>query len=296
MDWLHWFERWEAMQAAYLPQRQHRFDLMALLSDFPRESALRILDLGCGPGSVTFALLQHYPNAHVVAVDADPVLLALGRGVAGERVSGSANGESRIMNHESADQRITDHESRMANHVSPFTHHVSRFTFHLSHDNIEFVEADLREGAWWAGYDDAFDLAVSATALHWLTGAHLAEVYRRVFRALKPGGWFFNADHVAADDPAMQVRYRDRLHDQQQANFAAGAEDWDGFWNEFTAALMQAGIPAQRETIAHWEGSDDGLPRQFHLDTLRACGFVDVAVHWQELGEALVGARKRVSG
>ncbi|MBN2004423.1 MAG: class I SAM-dependent methyltransferase [Anaerolineae bacterium] len=293
MDWLHWFERWEAMQAAYLPQRHHRFDLIALLSSFPREASLRILDLGCGPGSVTFALLQHYPNVRVVAVDADPVLLALGRGVA-ERVT---NSESRIMNHESADRRIsgaaeqqiTNDESRMANHVS-------RFTLHVSRDSIEFVEADLREGAWWAGYDGAFDLAVSATALHWLTGAHLAEVYRRVFCALKPGGWFFNADHIAADDPATQARYRDLLHGWQQANFAAGAEDWDGFWSGFAAELAQAGIPAQREEITHWEGSDDGLPRQFHLDTLRACGFVDVAVHWQELGEALVGARKQRSG
>ncbi len=142
-------------------------------------------------------------------------------------------------------------------------------------------------------YDGAFDLVVSATALHWLTETHLAQVYRRVYRALKPGGWFFNADHIAADDPAMQARYRDLLHEWQRANFDAGAEDWDGFWRGFAAALAQAGIPAQREVVTYWEGTDDGLPRQFHLDTLRACGFVDVAMHWQDLGEALVGARKR---
>lgn len=250
MDWLHWFDRWEAMQSAYLPQRQHRFDLMFCLPDFSRDAELRILDLGCGPGSVTFRALRHYPNAHIVAVDADPVSLAMGRG--------SANDELRITNQE----------------------------------NIEFVLADLRDGAWWAGYDGAFDLVVSATALHWLTEAHLAEVYRRVYRALKPGGWFFNADHIAADDPAMQARYRDLLHEWQQANFDAGAEDWDNFWRGFEAALAQAGLPAQREAITYWEGTDDGLPRRFHLDTLRACGFVGVAMHWQDLGEALVGARK----
>ena len=78
----------------------------------------------------------------------------------------------------------------------------------------------------------------------------------------------------------------------QRANFDTGAEDWDSFWRGFEAALAQAGISAQREAITYWEGSDDGLPRQFHLNTLRACGFADVAVHWQDLGEALVGARK----
>ncbi len=281
MDWQHWFERWETMQAAYLPQRQRRFDLMFRLPDFPHEANMRILDLGCGPGSVTFAALQHYPNAHVVAMDADPVLLTMGRGVV-EQIANSKSQNWRIS--ESADQRPADDASRI-------THHVSRFMFPHS---IEFVRADLRDGGWWAKYNGAFDLAVSATALHWLTEAHLGEVYRRVFRALKPGGWFCNADHVAADDPTTQTRYRDLLHKWQRANFVAGAEDWDGFWSSFAAALTQEGIPAQREAITQWEGSDDGLPRQFHLDTLRACGFVDVAVHWQELGEALIGAQKPI--
>ncbi len=256
MDWLHWFNRWEAMQNAYLPQRQHRFDLMFRLPDFPREADVRILDLGCGPGSVTLCALRHYPNARIVAADADPVLLAMGRESANERISGST------------DQRN-------------------------SVQSVDFILADLRDGAWWADYDGTFDLVVSATALHWLTEAHLAEVYRRVYRALKPGGWFFNADHIAADDPAMQTRYRDLLHEWQQANFDAGAEDWDGFWRGFEAALTQAGLPSQREAITYWEGSDDGLPRQFHLDTLRACGFADVAVHWQDLGEALIGGWKK---
>lgn len=259
MDWLHWFNRWEAMQNAYLPQRQHRFDLMFRLPDFPREADVRILDLGCGSGAVTFCALRHYPNAHVIAVDADPVLLAMGRGLSAD-LADSADFLSSLS-------------------VS-------------SVQSIEFILADLRDGDWWADYGSTFDLVVSATALHWLTEAHLAQVYRRVYRALKPGGWFFNADHIAADDPAMQARYRALLHAWQRANFDAGAEDWDGFWCGFEAALAQAGIPAQREAVTYWEGTDDGLPRQFHLDTLRACGFADVAVHWQDLGEALVGARK----
>jgi SAM-dependent methyltransferase len=251
MDWLHWFNHWEAMQNAYLPQRQHRFDLMFRLPDFPRDADVRILDLGCGPGSVTFCALRHYPNARIVAVDADPVLLSMGRESHNQQISKSQNQQS-----------------------------------------VDFVLADLRDDAWWADYDSVFDLVVSATALHWLTEANLAQVYRRVYRALKPGGWFFNADHIAADDPATQTRYRDLLHVWQRANFDAGAEDWDGFWRGFEAALAQAGIPAQREAVTYWEGTDDGLPRQFHLDTLRACGFTDVAIHWQDLGESLAGARK----
>lgn len=38
------------------------------------------LDLACGPGSVSQRLLARFPGAWVVAVDMDPVMLALGQG------------------------------------------------------------------------------------------------------------------------------------------------------------------------------------------------------------------------
>jgi SAM-dependent methyltransferase len=43
----------------------------------------RVLDLGCGPGSLSARVLERLPGATVVAVDADPVLLAIGRGALG---------------------------------------------------------------------------------------------------------------------------------------------------------------------------------------------------------------------
>ena len=44
----------------------------------------RVLDLGCGPGSLSARVLDRIPGASVVAIDADPVLLAIGRGALGE--------------------------------------------------------------------------------------------------------------------------------------------------------------------------------------------------------------------
>src|SRR5262249_37083371 len=41
------------------------------------------LDLGCGPGSMSQRLLARFPNAQAIAVDLDPVLLAVGRGALG---------------------------------------------------------------------------------------------------------------------------------------------------------------------------------------------------------------------
>ncbi len=38
-----------------------------------------MLDLGCGPGSLATRLLDRIPAATVIALDADPVLLAIGQ-------------------------------------------------------------------------------------------------------------------------------------------------------------------------------------------------------------------------
>ena len=191
LNWQRWFERWEAMQNCYVPQRLYRFDLMLRLADLSREGEVQILDLGCGPGSLSFCALRHYPNARVVAVDFDPVLLTMGQGVV---------------------QEMTD--------------------------RIQFVRADIRQADWWEPFEETFDLVMSATALHWLNAENLARLYRRVYQALRPGGWFLNSDHVASDDAEMQVRYRQMLRQRQQAAFrAAEVDDWDGFWQNLSREL-----------------------------------------------------------
>ena len=75
-----WIERWDVQQEDYLPDREERF---TALIDAVEEAAGRpdplVLDLGCGPGSLSVRLLGRIPAATVVAIDADPVLLELGR-------------------------------------------------------------------------------------------------------------------------------------------------------------------------------------------------------------------------
>jgi cyclopropane fatty-acyl-phospholipid synthase-like methyltransferase len=82
LDWRRWFQRWEAMQNCYVPQRLRRFELMLTLPNLPREAEIEVLDLGCGPGSLAFFTLERYPNAHVVGVDLDAALLAIGEQMA----------------------------------------------------------------------------------------------------------------------------------------------------------------------------------------------------------------------
>ena len=81
-----WIERWDRQQEVYLPDREERF---TALVDAVEASAGRpdplVLDLGCGPGSLAVRLLARLPGASVVAVDADPVTLALGRAAYADR-------------------------------------------------------------------------------------------------------------------------------------------------------------------------------------------------------------------
>jgi SAM-dependent methyltransferase len=81
-----WIERWDVQQQGYLPDREDRFTALidAVAAGTGRPDPL-VLDLGCGPGSLAVRLLDRIPDATVVAIDADPLLLALGRATYGGR-------------------------------------------------------------------------------------------------------------------------------------------------------------------------------------------------------------------
>ncbi|HEX6538060.1 MAG TPA: class I SAM-dependent methyltransferase [Candidatus Dormibacteraeota bacterium] len=82
-----WLQRWDAQQQMHIPEREDRFNaITAALAAYAGERP-KVLDLGCGPGSLSMRVLQRLPGAQIVAIDTDPVLLAIGRrALAEERV------------------------------------------------------------------------------------------------------------------------------------------------------------------------------------------------------------------
>lgn len=70
---------WELQQAGHEPDRELRFRLILDYVDALSGPPRRVLDLCCGPGSLTRRVLDRFPDAEVVAVDVDPVLLDLAR-------------------------------------------------------------------------------------------------------------------------------------------------------------------------------------------------------------------------
>lgn len=80
-----WLQRWDTQQERYIADREARFQVVidvvqASLSGSDGYEGFdrpRVVDLGCGPGSLADRLAARLPDAEVVGVDADPVLLAL---------------------------------------------------------------------------------------------------------------------------------------------------------------------------------------------------------------------------
>src|SRR5262245_29642940 len=78
---------WWAEQGASKPRD---LELIALALPFPRDEAIRVLDLCCGPGDVGRAIRQIYPAARIDAIDRDPFLASICRAAnQRERIAGT---------------------------------------------------------------------------------------------------------------------------------------------------------------------------------------------------------------
>ena len=75
--------RWDAQQTAFIKHRDLRFDAIVQTIARVCSPSPRVLDVACGPGSLTRAVLAAIPEASIVAVDKDPVLLSIARDVLG---------------------------------------------------------------------------------------------------------------------------------------------------------------------------------------------------------------------
>ncbi|MGW6905384.1 class I SAM-dependent methyltransferase [Streptomyces sp. NPDC054940] len=77
-----WVERWERQQQRYAVDREERFTVIADVVERAvagRSARPLVVDLGCGPGSLAARLVRRLPDADIVAVDRDPLLLELAR-------------------------------------------------------------------------------------------------------------------------------------------------------------------------------------------------------------------------
>lgn len=79
LDWQSWVDRWDRMQERYLVQRAERFEVIARLIRATQQTVAKVVDLGCGTGSLMLGVLEAFPDAEVFGIDFDPTLLWLAR-------------------------------------------------------------------------------------------------------------------------------------------------------------------------------------------------------------------------
>jgi SAM-dependent methyltransferase len=81
-----WLDRWDRQQEVYVTDREERF---AVVGDVVEAAVGRpeplIVDLGCGPGSLASRLADRVPQARVVGIDSDPLLLEVARAAYGDQ-------------------------------------------------------------------------------------------------------------------------------------------------------------------------------------------------------------------
>jgi len=84
VDGAGWLRRYEDAMTVHAPMRARGLDVLVELVELLVPADAVVLDLGAGPGSLADRLLARLPAARCVAVDADPVMLELGRRVHGD--------------------------------------------------------------------------------------------------------------------------------------------------------------------------------------------------------------------
>ncbi len=84
IDWHSWLQRWDTQQTGYLPFREARFQVMLDVLEVLMPAEFVALDLACGPGAISQRLLKRFRQARCIALDLDPVLLAIGQGALGD--------------------------------------------------------------------------------------------------------------------------------------------------------------------------------------------------------------------
>ena len=80
VDWAGWYQRWDDQQQHLIPRREERFRVMLeVVAEVVGPEPRLVLDLACGTGAISARVQQRFPGVTMVAVDADPLRLAIGQ-------------------------------------------------------------------------------------------------------------------------------------------------------------------------------------------------------------------------
>jgi len=240
-----WIDRWDRQQEVYMSDREERFTALidAVEAGAGRPDPL-VFDLGCGPGSLAVRLLARLPEATVVAVDADPVTLLLGR---------AGYGHVRGLRFVDLDLRADGWASRLGLEPGrPVDAVVSTTALH------------------WLSAAELRDLYATLADLLRPGGLFLDGDHLRADETTSPV--------LIQLDRALEEREAQRRRAAGQPG--TQAETWDEWWQAAAADPALAAAAAERsQGLVHH--SNEGAQLAAHTSALRAAGFAEVGTLWQ---------------
>lgn len=241
-----WRRDWDLQQSREVLDREARFGALLNALDGTVGPRFRVLDLGCGTGSLSERILHRFPRARSVAVDFDPVLLAIGR-----QGLGTMRGRLTWVD---ADLRSRTWPSRLP--PGPFDAVVSTTALHwlrsreltrLFHDLIGVV----RPGGWLFNGDR---ISYPASEPHFREAARLVRGRRRRQRPRVGASWeqwwrrVLREPHLAEEVALHHRRYPHSHHDvptpslsgQVRRLRSAGFTEVDLVWTEWDNRVLAA--------------------------------------------------------
>lgn len=253
-------ERWDRQQEGYIKQREERFEVMFQIIEHTFGDEFTVIDAACGPGSLSRRLLERFPSAKVIAIDADVMLLEMAR------------------------VALAEYKGRV----------------HVIEANLadpSWAEAVI--GALKSAVCSSPAALVSTTALHWLAPGELAEFYGAVGELLIPGGIVMNGDHMRFDNrwPTLsRVSKIVRTRVEEEAVNRA-EDDWAAWWERAARIPRLAALKERRDAFyatrkpkRATSGPDCSV--DFHLAALRHAGFEEVGTAWQQFDNYVIFGRK----
>lgn len=249
-----WIERWDRQQEIYVAEREERFT--ALIDAVETGTGVPdplVLDLGCGPGSLAVRLLERLPAATVIAVDADPVTLSLGR---------AAHSGTPGLRFADADLRSPDWAERIGlPDGRPVDAAVSATALH------------------WLSPAELASLYATLARLLKPRGLFLNADHFRLDE--KPNPVLSCLDR-ALEEKESQRRFPD--------GHAGRAEDWGQWWQATAGDTALAGAIRERERRGVGHHGPESVQLTVHTAALSAAGFAEIGTLWQRGASRLLCA------